>query len=357
MMLIVSTSKDSLHLPNNSENDMKKLVLLSLAAITAFGSQAQDCSELFFSEYVEGSHNNKALEIYNPTQAAIDLGSYRVVRWSNGSNTSDQDVRYTQPLSGTIQPLSTFIVALDKQNPNGVGNDTALFGELLTICQTAEAAGNGGFYSPNYESGDVGSRTIYHNGDDAISLQKTDGSNWNNVDIFGVIGEQPIPLSGSAVAGWTDEAPYWDGHGAYWTRDKTLIRKSTVKQGVSANPGTPYSGAFNPSVEYDSLPENTFSNLGMHVCECADVSVSERDAEIGMSIYPNPSVDGIVNITSQKEFTRVSVVNLLGMEIYRKTALNTRRFTLATDGLKPGIYLVQIELENGLVGTRKLTIR
>ncbi|HBR56725.1 MAG TPA: deoxyribonuclease I, partial [Blastocatellia bacterium] len=30
-------------------------------------------SELFISEYIEGSSNNKALEIYNGTGSAIDL--------------------------------------------------------------------------------------------------------------------------------------------------------------------------------------------------------------------------------------------------------------------------------------------
>ena len=36
-------------------------------------SMAQDCSELFISEYAEGWSNNKAIEIYNPTGADIDL--------------------------------------------------------------------------------------------------------------------------------------------------------------------------------------------------------------------------------------------------------------------------------------------
>jgi predicted extracellular nuclease len=32
-------------------------------------------ADLFFSEYIEGSSNNKALEIYNGTGAAIDLAA------------------------------------------------------------------------------------------------------------------------------------------------------------------------------------------------------------------------------------------------------------------------------------------
>ncbi|MFM1875385.1 MAG: hypothetical protein RL266_1122 [Bacteroidota bacterium] len=338
---------------------MKKPVLLALIAFVTFNLQAQtqDCSELFFSEYVEGSHNNKVLEIYNPTIEAIDLGSYRVVRWSNGSNTSDTDVKYTQPLSGTILALSTFIVALDKQSTTATGADTALFPELLTICQTAEANGAGGFYSPVYGSGDVGSNTIYHNGDDAISLQKTNGSTWANVDIFGVIGEQPLPAVGSSTAGWTDVFPYSDGQGAYWTKDKTLIRKSSVKKGVSANPGLPYTGAFNPSVEYDSLPENTFLNLGMHDCECANVGINDHGSELAFEVYPNPSAIGTITVSAAKPFGRVSLVNVLGVEVFATVNVSTDNIALNTEKFDAGIYLLQLEFTEGTVATRKVVIR
>jgi predicted extracellular nuclease len=46
---------------------MKKVTTLAISLIVSLIAFAQPCSELFFSEYVEGSSNNKALEIYNPT--------------------------------------------------------------------------------------------------------------------------------------------------------------------------------------------------------------------------------------------------------------------------------------------------
>ncbi|PJB59725.1 MAG: nuclease, partial [Bacteroidetes bacterium CG_4_9_14_3_um_filter_41_19] len=52
---------------------MKKLLLLLVVAFFATFSFAQECSNLFISEYVEGSGNNKAIEIYNPTPNSIDL--------------------------------------------------------------------------------------------------------------------------------------------------------------------------------------------------------------------------------------------------------------------------------------------
>ena len=65
--------------------DFNALVLCLFGAAT-FGfsvqSQAQ-CSEIFISEYIEGWSNNKALELYNPTNAAVDLSDYRLERYSN----------------------------------------------------------------------------------------------------------------------------------------------------------------------------------------------------------------------------------------------------------------------------------
>ena len=57
-------------------------------------------SELFFSEYIEGSSYNKALEIYNGTGAAIDLaaGSYTIAIYFNGSATAGTTIA----LTGTV---------------------------------------------------------------------------------------------------------------------------------------------------------------------------------------------------------------------------------------------------------------
>jgi hypothetical protein len=333
-----------------------KRTLLSIAFTAAASSMiAQDCSELFISEYVEGNFNNKALEIFNPTLSAIDLSTYRVVRWSNGSTTSDLDTRYTQPLSGTIQPSSTFVLALDKRDANGTGNDTILFAELLNITNAAVSAGSGGFYSPDYESGDVGSRAIYHNGDDAISIQKDNGAGYVNVDIFGVIGEQPLPSSGTSTAAWTDVFPFSDGQGPYWTKEKTLIRKSSVTQGVAANPGTPYTGAFNPTVEYDSLPQNTFSNLGTHSCVCT-VGVNEYENMATVRVFPNPSNTGSLEVSASDRIQRIRLFNLIGSEVLVTRATNSLSTRIDISELTSGLYLMQLEIDNSAIVTRRVEV-
>ena len=79
-----------------------KRILSFILSLSSFNLIAQDCTELFFSEYIEGNSNNKAVEIYNPTDAPIDLSSYSIERYSNGSSSISDDMN----LSGTINPWS-----------------------------------------------------------------------------------------------------------------------------------------------------------------------------------------------------------------------------------------------------------
>lgn len=66
---------------------VKKAVttILMLGLVLVIFGQAAD---LFFSEYVEGSSNNKALEIFNGTGVAVDLSQYSVKLGSNGGEWS-----------------------------------------------------------------------------------------------------------------------------------------------------------------------------------------------------------------------------------------------------------------------------
>src|SRR5918993_584433 len=88
---------------------------LSVFGVTLLGglmavsdAKAQACSDLFFSEYIEGSSGtNKVLEIYNPTNAAITLTAYSVKLYANGSATATA----TLPLTGSIAAGGTIVIA------------------------------------------------------------------------------------------------------------------------------------------------------------------------------------------------------------------------------------------------------
>lgn len=101
---------------------MNKLLLAFALLISTFSfAQLSDCNDLFISEYVEGWSNNKALEIYNPTDAAIDLSAYMVIRYSNGS-TSASSGNAVQ-LTGTIAAGDVHVGVLEKLDENGEGQE------------------------------------------------------------------------------------------------------------------------------------------------------------------------------------------------------------------------------------------
>ena len=97
-------------------------------------------TELFFSEYIEGSSNNKALEIYNDTGAPVNLstGGYSIQMFFNGSSTAG----LTIPLTGTVANGDVYVIAQSSS--------------VAAILAQADQTNGSGWY----------------NGDDAVALVK-----------------------------------------------------------------------------------------------------------------------------------------------------------------------------------------
>ena len=71
-------------------------------------------AELFFSEYIEGSSNNKALEVFNGTGVPVDLaaGGYQIRFFFNGSTSAS----VTISLTGTVASGDVYVVAQASAN-------------------------------------------------------------------------------------------------------------------------------------------------------------------------------------------------------------------------------------------------
>jgi endonuclease I len=111
-------------------------------------------SELFFSEYIEGSSNNKVLEIANFTGATVDLSTYTIKKSINGAATWDTTV-YSFPTSTQITNGDVYVVA---------NNATA-------ICTTV--------------IDDLTASSVFQfNGNDPVGLFKNDAL----IDIIGTLG-------------------------------------------------------------------------------------------------------------------------------------------------------------------------
>lgn len=328
---------------------MRKILLFAVASFAASQMASAQCNDLFISEYVEGSHNNKALEIYNPTNNAIAINNnYRLVRWQNGATNSDQLTTFTVNIPNyTLFSGHTLVIVLDRRNPLGTGQDTMVFTELQAKANM--------YLSPDYNT----NSTMSYNGDDAMSLQKFNGTSWVNIDVFGVIGERPVNGNGttSPTGGWTAEPDYHDGNGEYWSKDRTLVRKANVTQG-NPNAGVAYNspGDFNPSVQWDSLPENTFSKLGFHQCACTPAGLITIDESSNLSVYPNPAKGENVTITADRKITSIEVYNSLGQVIAGRENSNTTAI-IETRGLNKGMYIVKVTLEGSGTYFTRITLQ
>jgi len=300
---------------------MKKLLLL-LTIIFAFNANSQDCSELFISEYIEGPGNNNGIEIYNPTSNPIDLSQYTINRYGNGSQTASE----SWPLSGNINTGEVITIGNGQVDSVWVSTYWSLPVDPVFYANCA-LHGSGIYPTP-----------FYFNGDDAMTLEK--GA--NILDIFGKVGEDP----GGA---WTDDASagYTDANGGtWWTKRQTLVRKSTIKQGVTQNPIL-----FNPTLEWDSLPDATYSEMGAHDCGCAITAINENE-NVTYVMYPNPAVKGTsVTINSKSEIKIIEVINILGEKVL--TQISNK---ITTTNLARGTYIINIQFTDGRIVDNKLII-
>lgn len=340
---------------------MKKQLLVLSVLATFLSAKAQNCSDLIISEYVEGNNNNKALEIYNTSSSPISLANYRIIRWDNGSLTADQGVEGVMqlPTNITLQPYQTYVIALNLTDPNGTGQSAPIELALQAKADT--------LLCPGCATGTGNSRVMCFNGDDALSLQKNVAGTWTNIDIFACIGERPSNSGGtfSPTAGWSDMAPYSSippgyttaAFGPYfkrnWTLDHTLQRKANVKIGVTVNPAPE---SFNVTVQWDSLPENTFSGLGVHSCECTSVGIKENKSLNAVSLYPNPA-RSTVTFSSKELITKVVIYSIQGQAVRVFTYESAlRENAIDVSKLDKGVYFISLIDKNNNTSTERLII-
>jgi hypothetical protein len=304
---------------------MKKILLLVIASFAInLNAQMVTCTELFISEYIEGPAQNNAIEIYNPTNSSINLAGYTINRYSNGASSGPESWQ----LGGVIASGQAIAVGNGQLDSIDLGTywsvpvDPVFFSLLDYHCN--------GDYNTN--------STFYFNGNDAMTLEKSG----NIIDIFGKVGEDP----GSA---WTDDATagYTDANGGtWWTKRQTLVRKSSVKKGVITNPIL-----FNPTLEYDSLPDATYSGMGSHACDCITATSIDENV-ISYVMYPNPANIGeTVTINANTKIESIVVVNILGEKVL--TQISNK---IITTNLARGTYIINIRFTDGRIIDNKLII-
>ena len=313
--------------------NMKTPILLVIITLFSVNLSGQGCDNLIISEYVEGWSNNKALEVYNASPNPIDMAPYGLVRFQNQNQTPSNTV----DLQGILMPYETYVIVIDKRDSTGVDFEAPVWDELQMQADT--------FVNPSYNNG---MECMYFNGNDAIMLLDVDMSAGLVVhDLFGKVGDSDFP------DGW---GPYIDNQGetAYMSQNHTLIRKQSITTGLTSNPAT-----YNLEAEFDTLPANSFENLGFHLCDCdPSVGIEEIKDNSIIQLYPNPSENGYFEIESSSPLVNVVVYSIAGEKIFEVTEESfTDRIRINTFGWQQGAYLVNVRTEDNIVSTKRIIIK
>lgn len=230
------------------------LAILLMVSLMPFNKQAQAASQLLISEYVEGSGYNKAIELYNPGDTAIDLTSYSLVTFTNGADRNIGTVTELK-LSGTVEAKSTYVIA------NKNASEAVLSKAQLT----------------------TGSAVMNFNGDDTIVLfHSYDAATKDGEvqDSIGQIGVDPGTNFGTDVS----------------TLDMTLVRTNELMSG-----DTNIEDVYHPNQQFIALPKDSFDELGKFdgnvVAPPVEVAKDEYNVKVlrvvdGDTIKITPSIMG-----------------------------------------------------------------
>ena len=213
------------------------IITVFLAAFVLFATCAA-AGELFISEYVEGTGNNKAIEIYNDTGATVDLdaGAYVVQIYFDGAATPSAPIS----LTGTVADGDVYVLAHPSADAAITGVADQLYGGT------------------------------WFDGNDAVVFRRNGGSG-TILDSIGQVGFDP--------------GTEW-GTGDASTRDNTIQKMAMYCVG-DKDP----TDVYDPSIVWNGFATDTFGGLGAHVADCSSVMVVKTDAlaiDTNGDGYPGP---------------------------------------------------------------------
>ncbi|GLP95068.1 endonuclease [Paraferrimonas sedimenticola] len=181
----------------------------------------KESGSLVITEYIEGSSDNKAVELSNVGDSPLDLDAaeYKLVLFSNGATEPGN----TEVLSGTLAAGESIVFH------NSKASDDFKVGTASTV--------------------------TWFNGDDALVLYKDDVV----IDRFGKLGEKLV---------WTDPS-----NPDFSSQNKTLRRKNGIKVGET-DASAPFPGDDNQWVAFEI---NTYDGLGCSGEDaCPEIPVCEN---------------------------------------------------------------------------------
>ncbi|MFQ6600029.1 endonuclease [Flavobacterium sp. C3NV] len=254
----------------------------TIAVTTNASGTGGTASDILFSEYIEGSGNNKALEIANNTGASVSLSTYTIKKQTNGAGAWSTGLA----LSGTLATGSKFTIVNSSMSSSCFATNSA------NISTTATE--------------------LTFNGNDAVGLFK----NGVLIDIIGT----------------------FNGGTANFAADVTLRRKSTVTA-----PSTTFNLSSQwDSYTTDTCSNLGAKRAQIAAIETEEEIVPQLQEVI---LYPNPN-NGNFNIyfnTINSPYS-IEIISIFGQRVFEKSNITDSLSTI--NNLPKGIYIVRINQDS-----------
>ncbi|MBT3496458.1 MAG: T9SS type A sorting domain-containing protein, partial [Candidatus Marinimicrobia bacterium] len=247
-----------------------------------------------FSEYAEGSNENRYLEIYNPTNETIDLTNYGFPSVGNSpTNVGEYEYWNDFPTNATIAPNQVYMIA----HPDADA----------TILNQADMT-----------------HQYLSNGNDGYALVFGNESNYYIVDWLG-------DWNGDPGDGW-DVAGVENG-----TLNHTLVRKPHVLSGNLS--WTSSAGTNTDNSEWTVYEQDTWDYLGFHAIDILKTNQTTFPLEFRLlNIFPNP-----FNPTTTIKYS-VETRQIMSLRIYDITG--QLRETLIDGFIESGSHTIQWNASN-----------
>lgn len=171
---------------------VKTILATSIASVIASTASA----ELIISQYVEGSSYNKAIEVYNDSNSAINLADYKLVKYSNGNADSPNDINFDNV---TLAAGDVFVIA-----SSSAGETLAALADQTTS-------------------------SINFNGDDPVAIVRNSDS--ATIDFFGQYGD--VDFAKDATYERIDNSPI---ENAEWNDSAWNVLAKDNYEGVGVAP-------------------------------------------------------------------------------------------------------------------------
>jgi len=276
---------------------MKKIYFLLFAFLMALPTFGQDLviSGVYDAGLTGGTP--KGVELYVIADIA-DLSLYGIGSANNGGGSDGQE--FTFPAVAVTAGTFIYVASEATQFTNFFG------------------------FAPDYTSG-----SMAINGDDALELYGSSAV----IDTFGDINTDGSGEPWEYLDGWAYRVNNTGPDGATfvigsWNFSGINVLDNETSNATAATP----------------VPVGTYMN---NTLSTQDLST------VNFSIYPNPTSNGFVNITTtSNEAINVKVFDVLGKQVLSQT-INNR---LNVSNLNTGVYILQLN-QNGATTTKKLVIK